>query len=282
VEIVRTRAELQATLPGARRAGRRIVLVPTMGYLHEGHLQLVDAAHQHGDVVIMSIYVNPLQFGPGEDLDRYPRDLARDTELAHARGVHYLFTPDDQGMYGGRPAVTVHAAQLSDKLCGRFRPGHFEGVLTVVAKLFNIVQPDAAVFGQKDFQQSVLIKRMVRDLSYAIEIVVAPIVREPDGLALSSRNVYLSPAERAAALTLSRALRAGQQQFQNGERNPDAITGSARALLENAEGVRLQYVELVAPETLETPPVAASDSVLATAALVGKTRLIDNVIIGRD
>jgi pantoate--beta-alanine ligase len=190
LDIVSTRAELQAALHAARARAHRIALVPTMGYLHEGHLTLADAARQHGDVVVMSIYVNPLQFGPSEDLARYPRDLERDAQLARARGVDIIFAPSDQEMYDGRPAVTVHAAELSDRLCGKFRPGHFEGVLTVVAKLFNIVQPNVAVFGQKDFQQWVLIRRMVKDLSFDLEIVVAPIVREADGLALSSRNVY--------------------------------------------------------------------------------------------
>ncbi len=282
MDIVRTRAELRARLHAARVAGRRIAFVPTMGYLHEGHLQLIDIAQQHGDLVVLSIYVNPLQFGPGEDLDRYPRDFERDAELARARGVDYLFAPDDSEMYTVPAAVTVHAPQLSNRLCGLFRPGHFEGVLTVVAKLFNIVRPDVAVFGQKDFQQSVLIKRMVRDLSYDIDIAVAPIVREADGLAMSSRNVYLSPDERAAALTLSRALRAAQDQFRAGERNPQWIVQAARELLEQNQGVRLQYVELVAPENLETPSQAAADHVLAVAAFVGKTRLIDNVILGAD
>lgn len=282
MDIVRTRAELQATLHEARVSGRRISFVPTMGYLHEGHLTLVDAAQRHGDVVVMSIYVNPLQFGPGEDLERYPRDLERDAELARARGVHYIFAPSDQEMYAGSPAVTVHAPQLSNRLCGLFRPGHFEGVLTVVAKLFNIVRPDVAVFGQKDFQQAVLIKRMVRDLSYDTEIVVAPIVREADGLAMSSRNVYLSSAERAAALTLSHALRTAQQRYRNGERRPQAITDIARDILERAEGIRLQYVELVDAEALELPTTADDASVLAVAALVGKTRLIDNVVLGHD
>ena len=251
-----------------------------MGYLHEGHLKLVDVARAHGECVVMSIYVNPLQFGPNEDLDRYPRDLPRDAELARARGVDCIFAPNDEEMYAVKPAVTVHAPQLSNKLCGLFRPGHFEGVLTVVAKLFNIVQPAAAVFGQKDFQQSVLIRRMVQDLSYDIDIVVAPIVREPDGLAMSSRNVYLSAEEREAALALSRALRAGQQKFRSGDRDVAGIIGAARAVLDNHPGVQPQYLELVAPDTLETPARASEDSVLAVAAFVGKTRLIDNVILG--
>jgi pantoate--beta-alanine ligase len=281
LEIFRTRAELQAALRGDRAAGKRIVLVPTMGYLHEGHLALVDSARQHADIVVMSIYVNPLQFGPSEDLARYPRDLERDVAMAGARGVNYVFAPDDHEMYGDlKTAVTVHAPKLSDRMCGHFRPGHFEGVLTVVAKLFNIVRPDVAVFGQKDFQQAMLIRRMVRDLSFDIDIVVTPIVREADGLAMSSRNIYLSSEERRAALALSQSLRAAQDQYRAGERNVHWLITSVRSMLQSAEGVRMQYAEIVDPQTLEAPAVANDDSVIAVAAFVGKTRLIDNVILG--
>ena len=251
-----------------------------MGYLHEGHLTLIDTARDNGDVVVLSIYVNPLQFGPTEDLDRYPRDFERDTDLARGRGVDFVFAPDDNEMYGGdTPAVTVHAPHLSDRLCGLFRQGHFEGVLTVVAKLFNIVQPDAAVFGQKDFQQHVLIRRMVHDLSYPIDIIVAPLIREPDGLAMSSRNIYLSADARASALALSRALRVAQLRYRAGERKPAALVQSARQLLDAERGVTLQYVEVVDPASLETPGRADDTSVMAVAAVVGKTRLIDNAIL---
>ena len=251
-----------------------------MGYLHEGHLTLVDTARAHGDVVVMSIYVNPLQFGPTEDLARYPRDMDRDIGLASERGVDIIFAPDDNEMYGSQQtAVTVHAPHLSNRLCGLFRPGHFEGVLTVVAKLFNIVQPDVAVFGQKDFQRHVLIRRMVADLSYPIDIVIAPIIREQDGLAMSSRNVYLSAEERAAALALSRALRVAQLRYRDGERKPAALVQSARQLLDAERGVTLQYVEVVDPSSLDTPEQADDTSVVAVAAVVGKTRLIDNAIL---
>ena len=281
MKIVTTRAELQAALEPARAAGKRIAFVPTMGYLHEGHLSLIDAARNHGDVVIMSIYVNPLQFGPSEDLARYPRDPERDGKLARARGVDFLFMPSDAEMYADpRPAVTVHAPVLSDRLCGKFRPGHFEGVLTVVAKLFNIVQPHAAVFGQKDFQQVVLIQCLVRDLSYDIEIVIAPIIRDKDGLALSSRNIYLNPAERNAALTLSRALNTARAAFRSGIRSVPELLQTARGILEDDAGIQLQYVELVDAVTLETAAEAKPTDVMAVAAMVGKTRLIDNVIIG--
>lgn len=281
LDVVATRAELQAVLQPLRADGKRIVLVPTMGYLHEGHLSLVERARHHGEVVIMSIYVNPLQFGPQEDLLEYPRDLERDVSLAEKRGVDFVFAPNDAEMYGAsKPAVTVHAPELSNRLCGLFRPGHFEGVLTVVAKLFNIVQPHAAVFGQKDFQQWVLIRRMVADLSFDVEIVVGPIVRETDGLAMSSRNVYLSRTERESALTLSRALRAAQQKFADGERRPSELTRAARTLVHTDPSVGLQYVELVDAETLEVPARVDPHNVLAIAGLVGKTRLIDNVVIG--
>jgi pantoate--beta-alanine ligase len=282
LEIVDTRAGLQAALQPLRTANQRIVLVPTMGYLHEGHLSLVDAARNHGDVVVMSIYVNPLQFGPQEDLARYPRDLQRDSDMAQSRGVDFIFAPGDAEMYAGKPAVTVHAADLANRLCGLFRPGHFEGVLTVVAKLFNIVKPNAAVFGRKDFQQWVLIKRMARDLNFELDIVVAPLVREPDGLAMSSRNIFLSDADRASALKLSRALRAGQETFAAGQRKPRAITDAARSVLSSDSNVRVQYVELVDEESLNTPEAASPNNVLAVAAIVGNTRLIDNVVIGTD
>ena len=264
-----------------RAAGKRIAFVPTMGFLHEGHLRLVDHAKKHGDVVVISIYVNPLQFGPREDLGKYPRDLDRDANLAEARGVDFVFAPSDAEMYPGeRPAVTVHAPDLSNHLCGLFRPGHFEGVLTVVAKLFHIVDPDVAVFGQKDLQQSVLIKRMVQDLNFRVRIEVAPIIREPDGLAMSSRNVFLSDVDRQAALTLSRALRAAQQKFEEGEHRPVELVRVARLILEADRDVKLQYLELVDASTLETPQRAQAGNVVAVAAFVGKTRLIDNVILG--
>lgn len=265
----------------ARARGERIALVPTMGYLHDGHLALVDVAHRRADVVIMSIYVNPLQFGPSEDLAKYPRDLQRDVALAESRGVTAVFAPDDHEMYpGAQPAVTVHAPQLSDRLCGQFRPGHFEGVLTVVAKLFNIVRPDVAVFGQKDFQQAMLIRRMAHDLSFDIEIEIAPIVRDTSGLAMSSRNIYLSADEHESALALSRALNEAQTAFRSGERSVANLIGRVRSHLEAADGVRLQYAELIDAESLDTPMTASESNVVAVAAFIGKTRLIDNVILG--
>jgi pantoate--beta-alanine ligase len=273
-----TKRGLRRALAEARAHGQRIALVPTMGYLHEGHLRLVDHARKHGDVVVMSIFVNPLQFGPVEDLARYPRDLGRDGEQASRRGVDYLFVPGDQEMYErGGPAVTVVGNELANKLEGQFRPGHFEGVLTVVAKLCNIVTPDVAVFGQKDFQQCVMVKRMCRDLDMPVEIVVAPTVREPDGLAMSSRNVYLKPEERQSALQLSRALLVARERYAGGERDPNLLVDLAKAVLDSDGRVHTQYIALSDPETLDQPAPASDDSVMSVAALVGKTRLIDNM-----
>jgi pantoate--beta-alanine ligase len=275
-----TIAAVRAAVAEARRGGARVALVPTMGYLHEGHLSLLDAARRRGEVVVMSIFVNPLQFGAGEDLDRYPRDLERDAALAAGRGVDVLFVPATGEMYpAGEPVVRIVPGRLAERLDGAARPGHFEGVLTVVAKLLNIVQPDVAVFGQKDFQQSVLVRRMVADLDMPVEIVVAPIVREADGLALSSRNVYLGPEERVSARALSRALGAAQAAVRAGERASARLLAEMRAVLDAEPGVRPQYVELVDPETLEPVVTAAPGTVAAIAAFVGPTRLIDNLVL---
>ena len=272
--------DLRRQIASRKASGQRIALVPTMGFLHEGHLSLVDHAHKHAQCVVMSVFVNPLQFGPSEDLATYPRDLERDASLAQSRGTDILFAPSAEEMYPQqRPAITMVAPTLSDRLCGKYRPGHFEGVLTVVAKLFNIVLPDVSVFGQKDFQQSVLIRRMVRDLDFPIDIAIAPIVRETDGLAMSSRNVYLSPDERRAAATLNRALREGQSAFAAGQRNPTLILDRVNAVIGGEPAVGLQYLELVDPNDLQRPGSAEPGHVLAIAAFVGRTRLIDNVIL---
>ena len=277
---VNTIEDVREQIALRRASGQRIALVPTMGFLHEGHLSLVDHARKHAQCVVMSIFVNPLQFGPSEDLATYPRDLDRDASLAQSRGTDILFAPAAEEMYPQqRPAITMVAPTLSDRLCGKYRPGHFEGVLTVVAKLFNIVLPDVSVFGQKDFQQSVLIRRMVRDLDFPIEIAIAPIVRETDGLAMSSRNVYLSPDERRAAATLNRALREGQSAFAAGQRNPTLILDRVNAVIGGEPAIGLQYLELVDPDDLQRPDRAEPGHVLATAGFVGRTRLIDNVIL---
>lgn len=275
-----TLEEMRLAVSAARRSGRRVGLVPTMGYLHEGHLSLVELARAHTDFVVMSVFVNPLQFGPGEDFERYPRDLERDAALARDRGVDALYSPAGSQMYpGGEPAVRIEAPGLTDRLCGAWRPGHFAGVLTVVAKLFHQVGPDVAVFGSKDFQQLVLIRRMVHDLDMGVEIVGGPIVRESDGLALSSRNTYLSGKDRAAAALLNRALLDAQAAFGSGETDAQAIVGVARNRLATSKRIQPQYVELVDPETLASVQQAAPGHVLALAALIGPTRLIDNRVL---
>lgn len=281
MRTVSTRDELRDGLAELRAGGRRVALVPTMGYLHEGHLSLIDEARRRADVVVMSVFVNPLQFGAGEDLARYPRDLERDTALARERGVDLVFAPADDVIYrGGEPAVQVVAPRMADRLCGAFRPGHFTGVLTVVLKLFNLVRPDVAVFGRKDFQQSVLIRRMVRDLDLPVEVVVAAIVRADDGLALSSRNAYLSPSAREQASALYAALRRAGNAFAAGERDSAELLSLARATLEGRDGVEVQYIELVHPDTLEPARDAAAGMVLAAAVVVDGTRLIDNIVLG--
>lgn len=280
---VTTIGEVRGAVRVARERGRRIAFVPTMGYLHEGHLSLVDRARAVSATVVMSIYVNPLQFGPAEDFERYPRDLERDARMAEGRGVELLFAPTDLEMYPQlpeRPAITVAPGALADRLCGRSRPGHFEGVLTVVAKLFHIVQPDVAVFGQKDFQQSALIRRMVRDLDWPVEVDVAPTVREPDGIAMSSRNAYLDADARRAALGLSRALAAAIRAFRAGERRAARVRDAAESVLRASGGVEPEYVEVVDPETLDAVDAASAESVCAIAARVGRARLIDNAILG--
>jgi pantoate--beta-alanine ligase len=272
--------ELRRILDEVREGGGRVALVPTMGFLHEGHLSLCDDARRLADFVVLSVFVNPLQFGAGEDLDRYPRDLARDAQAAMERGVNLLFAPAAAAMYPrGGSAVTVSAPGLASRLCGRFRPGHFDGVLTVVAKLFNLVRPDAAVFGQKDLQQATLVRAMVRDLDFRIDVRVAPIIREADGLAMSSRNVYLQARERAAATALYRSLQAAQAAFTAGESRPATLVEAARAILEGEAGVSVQYVELVDPESLEPPVRARPGDAVAVAAYVGSTRLIDNHLL---
>lgn len=251
-----------------------------MGFLHEGHLTLCDVARRHAELIVMSSFVNPLQFGAGEDLERYPRDAERDAQLAAERGVDILFTPTAAGMYpNSTVAARVAAPGLSDRLCGRFRPGHFEGVLTVVAKLFNIVAPDIAVFGRKDLQQLALVRRMVRDLNFPVDIVAGPIVREDDGLALSSRNIYLDGGARAHALSLSRALGAAQDAFSNGEADPAALVAAAKAAFDSVAGVDVQYIDVVDADTLDVPAEARVGHAVAIAAHIGGTRLIDNHIL---
>jgi pantoate--beta-alanine ligase len=272
-------AELRETLDAARTGGRRIGFVPTMGHLHEGHLRLVDEARRRSDVVVMSIFVNPLQFGPNEDLARYPRDEEGDAAKAEGRGVDVVFIPDVSEIYPEPPRIVVSPRALAARWEGAVRPGHFEGVLTVVAKLFNIVQPHVAVFGQKDIQQAMLMRAMVQDLDIPVEIVVAPTVREPDGLAMSSRNSYLDESSRQRALGLSGALHAVQRAYQAGERNATALEAIARAHLAERGVDEVDYVAIADPKTLEPLAQATAGTVVALAARVGRTRLIDNVIL---
>lgn len=276
-EITRPK-EMRAWSRTERARGRRIALVPTMGYLHEGHLRLVDRAKERTDRVVLSVFVNPLQFGPKEDFTNYPRDLARDRTLALERSVDCLFVPEVQAMYPRELLVRVAAGPMADTLEGAARPGHFAGVLTVVAKLFHVVEPDVAVFGRKDFQQAMLVRHMAADLDFGLEIDVAPTVRELDGLALSSRNTYLSGDDRRAALALSRALRAVEQAWRAGESDPKVLQRRGMDVL-NAPGVAAEYLEL-ADEQVR--PVARADArtIVMVAAKVGTTRLIDNVVLG--
>ena len=276
LQVARTVSEMRRVREAATVTRRTIGFVPTMGYLHEGHLSLVDLARLEAELVVLSIYVNPTQFAAGEDLADYPRDLERDLELAGSRGVDVAFVPTDQEMYPEPQSVWVEPPRrMTDRLCGASRPDHFRGVLTVVAKLFGIVQPDLAVFGRKDYQQAVLIRRMVRELGLPIRIELAPIIREPDGVAMSSRNAYLTKADRPAAIGLSTALRTVREAFRSGERSAEVLRAAAREQME-AAGARVDYVEIVDPEELTPVSAAEPGSICAVAGWVGETRLIDN------
>ena len=277
--ICRTVDEIRRQTRDWRRAGLRVGFVPTMGYLHEGHLSLVDLAAAHADRVVLSIYVNPTQFGPGEDLDKYPRDFPRDEAMCRQRGVHALFYPDNATMYAPGHSTWVVEESLTGTLCGRSRPGHFRGVTTVVTKLLNLVQPDVAVFGRKDAQQALVIQRLVRDLNLPVDVLVAPIVRAPDGLALSSRNAYLSADERQRALAISQSLRQAEERFAAGERDAEALRQAVGARLAAAGG-RVDYVECVSRETLQPLERLEAPALLAVAAFFGKTRLLDNAYLG--
>jgi pantoate--beta-alanine ligase len=273
--------EMRSASREARRERKRLGFVPTMGALHEGHLSLMRAAKAKCDVVAVSIFVNPLQFGPGEDLAKYPRTFERDTSLLEKESIDILFAPTPEEMYPAGAITYVTVEGLSDKLCGRSRPGHFRGVTTVVAKLFNIVEPDLAFFGQKDAAQATVIRRMVRDLNLPVEIAVCPIVREPDGLAMSSRNAYLSPQERKSALILHRALSEVKSRFDQGERNAANLIKTGKQLIAQEPAVRLDYFEIVDPATLDPIGELTKSALVAVAAFVGNTRLIDNILLER-
>ena len=279
MKIIHTIAEMRNACAEAGRGGKRLGFVPTMGALHEGHLSLVRAARKRCDVVAVSIFVNPTQFGPTEDFSKYPRSFERDRELLGAEGVDLLFAPSVEEMYPQGAVTFVTVEGLSGKLCGRSRPGHFRGVTTVVAKLFNIVQPDVAFFGQKDAAQAVIIKRMVRNLDLPVEIAVCPIVREPDGLAMSSRNAYLNAEQRRAATVLHRALVQVQSLAGKGERRAAPLIEAAHRVFREEPAVRVDYVEIVDNETLDPAEDVSGGALVAVAALVGATRLIDNIVL---
>ena len=277
VTTVATIAELRARLDADRAAGRSVGFVPTMGYLHDGHASLMDAARGACDVVVTSIFVNPLQFGPTEDLDAYPRDLSGDTALAERHGVDLMFVPATAEMYPTVIRTTVTGAGVSEPLEGRSRPTHFAGVATVVAKLFAIVGPCRAFFGEKDFQQLAVIRQMVHDLSLPVDVVGCPTVREPDGLAMSSRNAYLTLAERAAAPVVHRALQAGSALVEAGERDAAVVRAAMAAVIEAEPLAELDYAEVVDARTLEVPAPLAGTLRLLAAVRFGSARLIDNV-----
>jgi pantoate--beta-alanine ligase len=279
MKICKTIEEMRSASSATRREGKRFGFVPTMGALHEGHLSLVRAAKAKSDVVAVSIFVNPLQFGPTEDLAKYPRSFERDREFLEKEAVDILFAPQTEEMYPKGAVTYVTVEGLSEKLCGSSRPGHFRGVTTVVAKLFHIVEPDLAFFGQKDAAQATIIRRMVRDLNLPVEIVVCPIVREPDGLAMSSRNAYLSPQERKTALVLNRSLTETKNRFDQGERNAIALIAVGKQIVAQEPAARLDYFEILDPGTLDPIQALTSPALVAVAAFVGNTRLIDNILL---
>ena len=277
-----TTSPLRAWLAEQRAAGKRIGLVPTMGALHEGHLSLVDAARRRSNAVVMTVFVNPLQFGPGEDFQRYPRDLERDRALARERGVAALFMPATDVMYPPGADTRVVPGSIADRWEGAIRPGHFVGVLTVVAKLFHLTQPDVAVFGQKDIQQVTLVRRMVSDLDFTIELVLSPTVRESDGLALSSRNAYLDADGRRQALALPRALRRADRAYRAGQCEAATLERHMRDEFRMFPGVVVDYIAIVDPMRMDPVETAANGTIVAVAGRVGATRLLDNHILGME
>ncbi len=281
MDIITSVPEMQQRSRAARRSGQAIAFVPTMGFLHEGHASLLRAARQRGDLLVLSIFVNPTQFGVGEDFESYPRDLIRDSELARQCGVDIIFAPGVREMYPAGYQTYVSVEGVTQALCGASRPGHFRGVTTVVAKLFAIVQPDQAFFGEKDYQQLVVIRRMVADLNVPVQVVGLPTVREADGLALSSRNSYLSPEERISAGCLSRALTAVGERYRAGETSGARLREAAMAVLDPEPLARVEYVEFRDGDTLSVVDRVDDRTVLALAVRIGSTRLIDNTMLGK-
>jgi len=279
MRIIHEISEMQTASRVAREQGRTIGFVPTMGALHEGHLSLVRQARKRASLVVVSIFVNPLQFGPSEDFERYPRTLEEDCTKLEPEGVELVFAPSTAAMYPSGATTVVYVEGLSERLDGSSRPGHFRGVSTVVAKLFHIVQPDCAVFGQKDAAQVAVLRRMVRDLDMPVEMIIAPTVREPDGLALSSRNAYLSAEERRQALVLRRALARIEELAQAGEASAERLRAEALVVLASEPAAKLDYLELVHPETLAPVADLTQGALAAVAAFLGSTRLIDNIVL---
>ncbi len=279
MNVLETIEQMRSACQAAKQGGKRLGFVPTMGALHEGHLSLVRAAKARCDVVAASIFVNPTQFGPNEDFSKYPRSFERDRTLLENEGVELLFVPSVEEMYPEGAVTFVTVEGLSERLCGKSRPGHFRGVTTVVSKLFHITQPNIAFFGQKDAAQVAIIQRMVRDLNLGVEIVACPIVRETDGLAMSSRNAYLSPQQRNTALVLSRSLAQAKKLFEQGERRTAKLGGAGKQVFAEEPSVRLDYFEIVNPDTLEPVEHIGDPALAAVAAFVGGTRLIDNILL---
>ncbi len=279
IEIISTVTEIQARSDHMRRQGKTIVLVPTMGFLHEGHLALMREGKAHGDDLVVSIFVNPTQFGPDEDLETYPRNLERDLDLVRKEGVDAVFIPNLHEIYGDRFQTYVELEKLQNYLCGNSRPAFFKGVATVVAKLFNIVKPHVAVFGQKDYQQLVIVRQMVRDLNLDITVIGAPTVREPDGLAMSSRNTYLTPEQRVSALSLYQSLINAQVLLESGIKDAAEIVGSATDLIRSHPDTEIDYIAVCDPETLVDVKTIDRPVRMALAVKVGKARLIDNMLL---
>ncbi len=280
MRIAKTIKSVRAAVKTARKAARTIGLVPTMGALHRGHISLIERAVKHGDFVVVSIFVNPAQFGPKEDLAKYPRPLREDLRICREHGVDVVFVPSVKEMYQQEELTWVSVDRISEPLCGRFRPGHFRGVATVCAKLFNIVQPDVAYFGQKDAQQLAVIKRMVADLNFPLKVISCPTVREADGLALSSRNRYLSPQQRKDAICIHRSLRTAHEMIKAGTTNPKTIVAKIRKIITAAKSLgSIDYISIVDAETLQDVGRIKGKVLIAIAARFGSTRLIDNLTV---
>jgi len=279
MKIINAIPEMQTIVREWASRNVSIGFVPTMGFLHAGHISLARAAKKNADVTVVSLFVNPAQFGPKEDFKAYPRDLNRDTAMLEREGIDVLFHPSTEEMYPAGFATFVEVPGLQDKLCGRSRPGHFRGVCTIVLKLFDIVRPDIAFFGQKDAQQAIILRTMARDLNLGVRIEVLPIVREADGLAMSSRNSYLSAAEKKAALVLSRSLDAAKSLIDGGEMNAGKVLASVRRMISGEPLARIDYIEAVAPESLDSVREIAEGTLIALAVFIGQTRLIDNLIV---